>query len=328
MRCIKVIIALLLLAAGVFFSLKMGKGINQEPSSGVVAKCVVKGSESKTQPDLPAVVIPVSEEIQKQKSVLPKSDRSVTRQPTRGSEPKYTAHRVTTDRMLHFYEKLAIAPPGAINQHSRFNADKDRLMKAIEKKAVLDPGTIELFVALLNNRELDEVTRDYALQHLGAVLVRLQANPACGRQLNDADENAGALEAMWRAAGDVEGAIAGTALLAVNRLSEYDPNVDRGRIRHEALRMLNNEQASPLSRATALQFCETNDLALIRDIASSSEHYTERSAAIRLLGKLGNEAEVSLLKAIEQSNHPQFMRLAKDALLQISLAEKGVNHNG
>lgn len=230
-------------------------------------------------------------------------------------------HAAIPDTMQKHYELLAQQPPE--KRQRPFFAAKDRLMKKVETKSVLDEGSLALFVNLFGNNELDLVTRDYALQHLGALLVRLEEDPDCGKLLSPDEQALDAHAVIWQATNEIDSSIAGTALLAMNRLSEFDDNVDAGRVHHQALSIVQNPEASTLARATAFQFCSREALGVARSLADSSEHLAEKSAAIAMIGRTGDPQDALFLQQIEKQAAPQFKTVIDEALKTLTRLNGG-----
>lgn len=223
--------------------------------------------------------------------------------------------------MRPLYEDMVALPPGV--RVSQFNADKDRLMGRVEKRKKLQPGSLELFVALTEDVDLDNVTRDYALQHLSAIKERLINEPGCGVLLSEDELSIDINSVVLGATSEVTSSIAGTALLAAERLAAIDTSLDAQRVTHEALKVLVHPDASPLARATALQFCGVQALPAARSLAASSDHMAEKCAAISCMGRLGGTGEQVFLEEMNQHAAARYRSAITNALAEIDRRNGG-----
>lgn len=135
---------------------------------------------------------------------------------------------------------------------SRIASDVNREMD--RKLAVVDlsPTYAEEMIATWRDRTNHELVRNFAVQHLERYarecVVRGTWDPASA---DAADVRAALEEAVLEAGTSVGGA----ALLALARLSEIDPDVDRARLGARASSLVSDLSAPAANRASAAQVC-------------------------------------------------------------------------
>lgn len=131
---------------------------------------------------------------------------------------------------------------------SSINQEMDR------KLAVADLSSVyaEEMIATWRDRENDELVRNFAVQHLERYarecVVRGTWNP-------DASDAADVRAALEEAVLETGTSVGGAALLALARLSEIDPHVDRTRLGARASALVSAPSAPAANRASAAQVC-------------------------------------------------------------------------
>lgn len=131
---------------------------------------------------------------------------------------------------------------------SSINQEMDR------KLAVADLSSVyaEEMIATWRDRENDELVRNFAVQHLERYarecVVRGTWNP-------DASDAADVRAALEEAVLETGTSVGGAALLALARLSEIDPHVDRTRLGARASSLVSNSSIPAANRASAAQVC-------------------------------------------------------------------------
>ena len=131
---------------------------------------------------------------------------------------------------------------------SAVNNAMDRELEAAEMPA--DFG--ERMEALFRDKSVDEMVRNFAVQHLERFA---QERTIRGTWDVDAKEAATVRAALEDAALEVDNSIGGTAMLALARLSEIDPHVDRRRLSFRSASLVSNPSTRLSTRIAAAQLC-------------------------------------------------------------------------
>lgn len=134
------------------------------------------------------------------------------------------------------------------SQASDINNAMDRELDADE--IAEDFGT--RMEGLFRDTGVDEMVRNFAVQHLERFA---QARTIRGTWDVDSDEAAKVRAALEDAALEVDSSIGGTAMLALARLSEIDPHVDRRRLSSRSASLVANPSARLSTRIAAAQLC-------------------------------------------------------------------------
>lgn len=131
---------------------------------------------------------------------------------------------------------------------SNANQEMDRKLAAAD----LLPTYAEEMIATWRDRENDELVRNFAVQHLERYarecVVRGTWDP-------DSPDATGIRAALEEAVLETGTSVGGAALLALARLSEIDPDVDRARLGARAASLVSNASIPAANRASAAQVC-------------------------------------------------------------------------
>ena len=153
------------------------------------------------------------------------------------------------------------------NHASAINNQMDRELEAADIPA--DFG--ERMASLFRDKNEDEMVRNFAVQHLERFA---QERTIRGTWDVDSDEAAKVRAALEDAALEVDNSIGGTAMLALARLSEIDPHVDRRRLSSRSASLVANPSARLSTRIAAAQLCGLlrvrSALSTLRSLASDS----------------------------------------------------------
>ena len=206
------------------------------------------------------------------------------------------------DRLTHFL--VTRGSPEAFDAVA-FNALKNDTMDRLWAGASSKMATLSLMADLYQDRQQDEVIRDYAIQHLG--------------QWYRESPDKLMVEKILRAAlVETDGSIAGSALLALSRLSETCPELDRPVIARFALRYASSDETGNLTRITALQVCcemgVGEVLPVAERLARPGLDMPIRISAIAVLGKLGGSAARGRLEECARDPDPWVAKAARVAL--------------
>lgn len=160
-------------------------------------------------------------------------------------------------------------PPGATGSAAPEAGKRDgergpRTMSAQEVSALNDAMDAELeaeeipadfgarMEALFRDRTADEMARNFAVQHLERFA---QARAVRGTWDADSEEARRVRAALEDAARETENSLGGTAMLALARLSEIDPHVDRAALASRSVSLVADASALLSSRIAAAQLC-------------------------------------------------------------------------
>jgi hypothetical protein len=198
---------------------------------------------------------------------------------------------------------------------------KDVLLVELERQRPAAEMVI-LFEQMFADRRQHVIMRDFAIQHAP---VSYETGTTSDKQR--------VVALLRNALRESDSQIAGTALLAVARISgETRPRVsaslagaaqegvrvDRSTVAESALTLASNTQASPLTRATAIQVCArlklTEALPVVAILAQSGNTIPLRIAAIAALADLGNTQHYALLQQLTNGDEPRLRPSVESAL--------------
>ena len=154
----------------------------------------------------------------------------------------------TPSRDPYFVKSLRPDRSVPPRQASDINNAMDRELEAADIPA--DFG--ERMEALFRNKSVDEMVRNFAVQHLERFA---QERTVRGTWDIDSEEAAKIRAALENAALEVDNSIGGTAMLALARLSEIDPHVDRRRLSSRSASLVANPSTRLSTRIAAAQLC-------------------------------------------------------------------------
>lgn len=179
------------------------------------------------------------------------------------------------------------------------------------------PGLDDVLAKVYRDRKQDDVIRDYAVQHLATYYEQMMGQRNASRTLQTTQK------ILWEAINEPAGSIAGTALLALNRLSqEYSKDFDQQKIASAALKMAGNPIAGEASQITAYQICARlrvrEALPIVLRAATDGESVSLQLSAIAALGQLGGKDQVPYLNGILTGAEVRLKPAAEYALTQIT----------
>jgi hypothetical protein len=147
------------------------------------------------------------------------------------------------------------------------NQEMDRKLSAAD----ISPAYAEEMIATWRDRTNHEFVRNFAVQHLERLA---QERTVRGTWDVDSEEAEKVRAALEDAALEVDNSIGGTAMLALARLSEIDPHVDRRRLSSRSASLVANPAARLSTRIAAAQLCGLlrvrSALPALRSLASDS----------------------------------------------------------
>jgi hypothetical protein len=199
---------------------------------------------------------------------------------------------------------------------------KNEILNQLRNQEVPPAGLTDTLIAVFRDRAQEHAMRHYALQHLAASY----------EDATEADK-----ELIWRlfrsALSETDSGIAGTALLALWRVHDWQSEGERRRLGEAALRIAVDAQSHELTRITAIQLCGQLGLReavpAAAELAQSAESVPLRIAAIATLGDVGGVGVKAVLEGIaEQETDARVRRAARCAvqrLQHITCAEQMVS---
>jgi len=225
---------------------------------------------------------------------------------------------LTPDELKPLYTFLSVKHDE--DDHQLGHALKSDVMDALCAQATLPIDLTKLLIQVYHDPTQNAVIRDYALQHLATLHQTLGAPPSRRPPRGTLEQSlpwpAAEIESqrarittvLDEALAETDSSIAGTALLSLHHLA--GPAADPGAyISDAALKLVQDPNASPLARITALQICGERQikdaLPLLTQTASASPDLSTRISAIGALGQLGGRAEIPLLEKIAAENNPR-----------------------
>jgi hypothetical protein len=166
---------------------------------------------------------------------------------------------------------------------------KNDLITVLRNQNQKPAGLSDVLVSLYRNPKQDVVIRDYAIQHLSSYYSIAQNKP----QIQ---------QAMWDALKENKTSIAGTALLALNRLAPEHPEIDSKLLGSEILRMAQDSKADESPRTSAIALCAQlklkEALPTALELAQGQHSVPLRAASIASIGDLGNADQIEFLKQV------------------------------
>jgi HEAT repeat protein len=175
----------------------------------------------------------------------------------------------------------------------------------------------ELLAAIHQDHSQHPVLRDYALQHLAALFETLETREISHGMRIEIQH------LLWTALRETDSSIAGTALLALARLSEgRAEEFNRTQINRTALRLASDSSAGELARISAFQVCgrlHVNEaMPVLLEVAQMGETVALRVAAISALGSVGDSSAISALQTVATSPVQRLAAPAQVALNRIT----------
>jgi hypothetical protein len=199
-------------------------------------------------------------------------------------------------------------PPKGMHPQD-FYAIKDAVMALLKEQKRTPLKLTSTLVALYRDHAQDEVTRNYAVQHLST-------------WYEQAGEKEDIGQLLWESLAEKQTSIAGTSLLALERLQREDASIDSNRLESETLQMLLDSNTTESSRIAAIQLCgklnlDQEALPTLLEIAKTGKTISLRTAAIGSLGLLANDASVPYLQEMSRSSDERLRVAAQEALKRI-----------
>jgi hypothetical protein len=190
---------------------------------------------------------------------------------------------------------------------------KNDVMDLLCREKVLPPDLLSNLCALAREQQQDEVTRDYAVQHVVSLCLK-------SAEQFETDRPA-ARETLWDALSDT-GSLPGTAILGLHRLSATDAGLDAAQVSDAALKLALQPGADELVRLTALQVCAERQLKEILPeatrLAKGAGNLPLRLSAIAALGSAGGKPEKELLETLRSGGEKPLQPAVESALRRLN----------
>lgn len=219
--------------------------------------------------------------------------------------------------------------PEAGDGDQRGQVLKNQVMDRLCEMEQLPDGLGELLVEVYRDIRQDEVVRDYAVQHLAEYYEQRFARGAGGSNAGDLQK---VREVLWEALNDTESSIAGTALLALLRLSERREEFDSSKIKTAALEMATSAGTGQLARITAFQVCgrmgAAEAIPVLLQAARESQEMPLRISAVGALGLVGGAEVREYLNTLVDGNEERLKLPARRALFQMDKNSNSARTSG
>ena len=208
------------------------------------------------------------------------------------------------------------APKGEDIQ--KFNARKDACLRELDDRVTTLPNIVDRVILLMENKDAELVGRDYAAQHAVAMYKAMAQAHVTWSEGGQASRLRSVLMAMLE---ERQSTLAGTSLLTLRTLaSRYPKDFDQTRLASKALEIVEDKEASILSRTTALRVAsEAGDSRVLpqaRVWVEEGGTSTLRIAAIAVIGELGDQTDYEWLRE-KRANSPYWFHPAIDRSLNM-----------
>lgn len=193
-----------------------------------------------------------------------------------------------------------------------FNSIRNDALEILLRQKQMPEGIGELLTDVYGDSDHDGIWRNYCLQFM---------EPYYDRQagvLGGTNSLSSVQESLWNALGERDNSNAGTALLAMDKLSRKHSEFKPEELSAAMIDLAQDAQASVANRVTALRLCGERGcievLEAARTLARQSDNIMLRCSAIATLGEIGTEDDFRMLKAYTRSRDKRIQQIAKVAL--------------
>jgi hypothetical protein len=207
-----------------------------------------------------------------------------------------------------------------------YNTLRNDVLEVLVRQEKLPFGLGGQMAGMYRDRGENDVWRDYSLQYMADYYERRWPTNA---PVADDEERKQMLGAYQEALQEKDKTMAGTALIGLETLSQRYPEVDRGELAGQALKLATDEQCSAASRITAMRMCAKfgarDVLPSARIAAQTGEIVPLRMAAIATLGDIGGAEDLALLQSLSGSDDAGIKRIADAAQARLRVRLGGTN---
>lgn len=202
---------------------------------------------------------------------------------------------------------------------------KNDVMNLLAQQSHLPAPWDEMLEALYADEGQHWIIRDYALQHLFEFCD--EATRTGQAQKWSAARQSRIEGLFWTALEETQESVAGTALLALWRLSDLGMSIDRERVASKSLELAAQSTVGQLARITSLQVSaglgDRRILKLAPDLVEHGETSALRASAIAAVGRLGGADELAWLERQPVSANRSLRVATEAAIRQIRSRIKG-----
>ncbi len=189
---------------------------------------------------------------------------------------------------------------------------QNEVINALREQTTPPTDLLDVLSYLHRDPQQNQMSRDYALQHLVAEYEKSPTN-AIVNQIP---------ELLWDALRVTNSSTVGTALLGLHRLCGVDPTIDSNKVSQVALQLTLDAATGELARITALQVCAQRRLHdVLPTVTNMAQHAVSlplRISAIAALGYLGEERERMLLEMLSAEGNDFLQPAIKSALNRLN----------
>ena len=197
-----------------------------------------------------------------------------------------------------------------------FNAIKNDLLEKLIDQKNIPEGLGQYMVDMYRDRSLDVVWRDYCVQHFPRYL---EAKYPEGISSDNSEAKA-MRYALWDAVNETESSIAGTALIALEKISKMDPQCDRQKIANQAFAYARDDGCPVPARITAMQLCgvmgQPQILPTAKSVATAASSIPLRMSAIATIGDVGGQGDIGFLENIVKSSDSYYIKNSAQSALK------------
>jgi hypothetical protein len=224
-----------------------------------------------------------------------------------------------TQEIAACYDYLRLPETGDDTACEVEHAIRNDLLNALRRQTNPPAGLEALLGEISRDQIQHAVMRAYGIQHLQVWYAHL-INDKPPVSLTESDW-AAMRRSFWDALDDSDPGVSRTALLALHRLAEVDPDSDSPQVSVAALKFAQDDGCPPLARSTALQVCAGRKLEqallYVLELAQAEDNIPLRISAIAALGTLGGPDQVGFLEQLATGENERLRPAARTALRRL-----------
>jgi hypothetical protein len=199
-----------------------------------------------------------------------------------------------------------VSAPTTDEKLERMASIKNDVMNILAAQPNLPADWDHLLARIYKDERQHPVIRDYALQHLFEYYEA--ASEHVETEAWEPDRRARIRDLFWEALDQNQQSFAGTALLALFRLSDLDYGIDRELLAQRTLESLADQSTGDLARITAFQVAaaleQPGAIPEATRVLADGPTVALKVSAAAALGALGGEAELALLRQFQDEANP------------------------
>ncbi len=213
-------------------------------------------------------------------------------------------------------------PADAKLNPASYNSIRNDAFEILMRQKQMPEGLGELLTDVFNDPEHDPMWRNYCLQFMEpyyekeSEVLSAQSDGTADSSTNATPPQLKSIEdTLWSAVDERDNSNAGTALLAMDKLSRSHSEFGKEQLNSAMVELASDEQASVANRVTALRLCGERSnmeaLETARNLARQCDTTMIRCAAIATLGDIGTEEDLELIEECSLSEDKRIARIAK-----------------